>query len=169
MQVGSMGITSSTANSGDQLHVTLKLHEVHQLPGGLSPHVYGSSPLAGAWDAGKSVPMEREDISTWSLAFVLPASHEELLFKFVLKPKGVAQPAQAEEGPERSLKEGAMDGLPTASFRLGPGKQSPSPESVPSSPRAGALLEFPVHVEAEKVSPFVLAANYKAMKERQQV
>lgn len=164
-----MGITTSTASSGEQLHITLKLHEVHQLPGGLTPHVTGESPLAGGWDAGKSVPMERESLSTWSLAFVLPASHEELKFKFVLKPRGVAHPVQLEEGPERVLRDGDMEGSVAASFRLGPGRQTAAPESVPSTPKLGALLEFPVDLQVEKVSPFVLAANYKAMKERQQV
>lgn len=40
--------------AGGQLYVSLKM-ENYKLKGELIPHVYGSDPLVGSWDASKAV------------------------------------------------------------------------------------------------------------------
>ncbi|KAH9620683.1 hypothetical protein KSS87_001465 [Heliosperma pusillum] len=137
---------------GKQLYVSLKM-ENYRLKGELIPHVFGSAPLVGSWDSSKALPMERESTSMWELSFVVPPNHETLDFKFLLRPKDYAIPCIVEEGPDRTLSQGTLQGNTTpALFRL----------------NKDAVLEYRVHIKADRVSPFDLAASWRAYKENLQ-
>ncbi|XP_040993891.1 6-phosphofructo-2-kinase/fructose-2,6-bisphosphatase-like [Juglans microcarpa x Juglans regia] len=135
--------------AGDQLYVSLKI-ENYKRKGDLTPHVYGSVPLVGSWDSSKALPMERESQSTWELSFVVPPNHETLDFKFLLKPMYDNAPCIVEEGPNRLLTRGTLQGdARLALFRL----------------NADEIFEFRVFIHADKVSPFYLAASWRAYQE----
>ncbi|XP_044507064.1 6-phosphofructo-2-kinase/fructose-2,6-bisphosphatase-like isoform X2 [Mangifera indica] len=137
--------------AGGQLYVSLKM-ENYRLKGELIPHIYGSVPLVGSWDASKALSMERESASMWELSFVVPPNHETLDFKFLLRPKYSDGPCIVEEGPNRVLTGGTLQGdVRLAFFRLG-----------------GEVLESRVFIEADRVSPFDLAASWRAYQENLQ-
>lgn len=78
---------------------------------------------------------------------------ETLDFKFILKPKYGTSPCIAEEGPNRLLTGGALkDGGRVALFRL----------------EGDEILEFRVLIKAVRVSPFDLAASWRAYQENLQ-
>ncbi|KAK7387249.1 hypothetical protein VNO78_27891 [Psophocarpus tetragonolobus] len=132
--------------AGGQLYVSLKM-ENRKLTVDLVPHVYGSLPLVGSWDPSKALFMERESVSMWELSFVVPPNHETLDFKFLLKPKDSNAPCFVEEGPSRLLVGGALqEDARLALFRLD----------------SGDILEYQVFVKADRVSPFDLAASWRA-------
>ncbi|KAL4558386.1 hypothetical protein LXL04_036585 [Taraxacum kok-saghyz] len=133
-------------HGGGQLYVSLKM-ENYKLDGDLVPHVYGSVPLVGSWDTSKALPMERECTSMWELSFVAPPNHETLDFKFLLKPKDNNGPCIEEEGTNRQFMGGTLQGdARLAVFKL-------SPDEV---------LEYRVFIKANRVSPFDLAASWRA-------
>ncbi|KAM1341527.1 hypothetical protein ACFX2F_005966 [Malus domestica] len=134
---------------GGQLYVSLKMENNYKLKKcELLPHVFGSVPLVGSWDASKALSMERESTSMWELSFVVPPNHETLDFKFLLKPKNNAPaPCVVEEGPNRQLIGGALQGdRRLAIFRLS----------------SDEVLEYRVFIKADRVSPFDLAASWRA-------
>ncbi|KAK6122138.1 hypothetical protein DH2020_044117 [Rehmannia glutinosa] len=134
--------------AGGQLYVSLKM-ENYKLKGELIPHVYGSVPLVGSWDSSKALSMERESTSIWELSFVVPPNHETLDFKFLLKPKYSNAPCVVEEGPNRQLTGGALRGdRRTTMFKL-----------------SDEVLEYRVLIKADRVSPFDLAASWRAYQE----
>ncbi|PIA32389.1 hypothetical protein AQUCO_04500175v1 [Aquilegia coerulea] len=135
-------------HSGGQLYVSLKM-ENYLKKGELIPHVYGSVPLVGSWDSSKALAMERESTSMWELSFVVPPNHETLEFKFVLKPKYSNSPCIDEEGPNRFLTGGTLQG----DARLAIFKFSNSSDEV---------FEYHVCIKADRVSPFDLAASWRA-------
>ncbi|KAK9168084.1 hypothetical protein Syun_000224 [Stephania yunnanensis] len=136
-------------HSGGQLYVSLKMENI-KLKGVLFPHVYGSVPLVGSWDASKALCMERESKSMWELSFVVPPNHDNLDFKFLLKPKYGNSPCFIEEGPNRLLTGGTLQGdARLALFRLS----------------GDEVLEYRVFIKADKVSPFDLAASWRAYQE----
>ncbi|CAK8565957.1 unnamed protein product [Lathyrus sativus] len=135
--------------SGRQLYVSLKM-ENHKLTAHLVPHVYGSVPLVGSWESSKALSMERESVSMWELSFVVPPNHETLDFKFLLKPKDSDVPCFVEEGPTRQLIGGALrEDAKLALFKVD----------------SGEVLEYQVFVKADRVSPFDLAASWRAYQE----
>ncbi|XP_052185100.1 6-phosphofructo-2-kinase/fructose-2,6-bisphosphatase-like isoform X1 [Diospyros lotus] len=138
---------------GQQLYVSLKMENNCNLKADLIPHVYGSVPLVGSWDSSKALSMERESASMWELSFVVPPNHETLDFKFLLKPKDNNAPCIVEEGPDRLLTGGTLQGhaMP-ALFRL----------------NSGEVLEYQVFIKADKVSPVDLAASWRAYQENLQ-
>ncbi|KHN41692.1 6-phosphofructo-2-kinase/fructose-2,6-bisphosphatase [Glycine soja] len=137
-------------HAGGQLYVSLKM-ENHKLTGDLVPHVYGSVPLVGSWDPSKALFMERESMSMWELSFVVPPNHETLDFKFLLKPKDSNTPCFVEEGPSRLLVGGALqEDARLALFRLD----------------SGEVLQYQVFVKADRVSPFDLAASWRAYQDK---
>ncbi|KAG9453533.1 hypothetical protein H6P81_006437 [Aristolochia fimbriata] len=139
-------------HAGGQLYVSLKM-ENYKRKGDLIPHVYGSVPLVGSWDASKALAMERESTSMWELSFVVPPNHETLDFKFLLKPKHSNLPCVVEEGPNRLLTGGTLQGdARLALFRL----------------TGEEMLEFRVFIKADRVSPFDLAASWRAYQENLQ-
>lgn len=72
---------------------------------------------------------------------------ETLDFKFLLKPKDSNAPCFVEEGPSRLLVGGALEeDARLALFRL----------------ESGEVLEYQVFVKADRVSPFDLAASWRA-------
>ncbi|XP_019437101.1 PREDICTED: 6-phosphofructo-2-kinase/fructose-2,6-bisphosphatase isoform X2 [Lupinus angustifolius] len=130
-----------------QLYVSLKMENNRKLTANLLPHVYGSLPLVGSWDPLKALPMERDSVSMWELSCVVPPNHETLDFKFLLKPKDNNAPCYVEEGPNRLLIGGALqEDARLALFRLDNGED----------------LEYQVFVKADRVSPFDLAASWRA-------
>ncbi|KAK3206573.1 hypothetical protein Dsin_020619 [Dipteronia sinensis] len=134
---------------GGQLYVSLKM-EKYKLKGELVPHVYGSVPLVGSWDSSKALPMERDSASMWELSFVVPPNHETLDFKFLLKPNYSNEPCVVEEGSNRLLTRGTLQGdARSALFRLD----------------SGEVLEYRVFIKADRVSPFDLAASWRAYQE----
>ncbi|KVH94107.1 6-phosphofructo-2-kinase [Cynara cardunculus var. scolymus] len=136
-------------HGGGQLYVSLKM-ENYKLKGDLVPHVYGSVPLVGSWDASKALSMERESTSMWELSFVVPPNHETLDFKFLLKPKYNNVPCIVEEGTNRQFMGGTLQGdarLAVFKFNL------------------DEVLEYRVFIKANKVSPFDLAASWRAYQE----
>ncbi|KAI4318243.1 hypothetical protein L6164_026031 [Bauhinia variegata] len=145
--------TGSSKNSdggleqaGGQLYVSVKM-ENHKPTGGLVPHVYGSVPLVGSWDPSKALSLERDSASLWELSFVVPPNHETLDFKFLLKPKDSNTPCVVEEGPNRLFIHGALqEDARLALFRLD----------------SGEVIEYKVLVNADRVSPFDLAASWRA-------
>nr|POE60824.1 6-phosphofructo-2-kinase/fructose-2,6-bisphosphatase [Quercus suber] len=147
---GSQGMGEEERNqAGGQLYVSLKM-ENYKRKGDLIPHVYGSVPLVGSWDSSKALSMERESASLWELSFVVPPNHETLDFKFLLKPKHSNVPCIVEEGPNRQLIGGTLQGdARLALFRL----------------NADEVLEYRVLIQADRVSPFDLAASWRAYQE----
>ncbi|KAF5821683.1 putative 6-phosphofructo-2-kinase, Fructose-2,6-bisphosphate 2-phosphatase [Helianthus annuus] len=143
--------TSHTGNddAGGQLYVSLKMED-YTPKGDLFPHVFGSVPLVGSWDPSKALPMERESSSMWQLSFVVSPNHETLDFKFLLKSKDNTQPCIVEEGPARQFMRGALQGITRlAQFKL----------------NADVVLEYRVCIKADRVSPFDLAASWRAYQE----
>ncbi|XAR60753.1 6-phosphofructo-2-kinase [Bertholletia excelsa] len=139
-------------HAGGQLYVSLKM-ENYKPKGELVPHVYGSVPLVGSWDPSKALSMERESTSMWELSFVVPPNHETLDFKFLLKPKYINSPCIVEEGPNRLLTGGTLHGdARSALFRL----------------NNDEVLEYQVFIKADRVSPFDLAASWRAYQENLQ-
>ncbi|KAF8394891.1 hypothetical protein HHK36_018829 [Tetracentron sinense] len=142
----------SEEHAGGQLYVSLKM-ENYKPKGDIFPHVYGSVPLVGSWDSSKALSMERESTSMWELSFVVPPNHEILDFKFLLKPKYSNVPCIVEEGPNRLLTGGALQGdTRMALFRL----------------NTDEILEYRVFIKADRVSPFDLAASWRAYKQNLQ-
>ncbi|XP_055832132.1 6-phosphofructo-2-kinase/fructose-2,6-bisphosphatase isoform X5 [Solanum dulcamara] len=140
-------------HGGGQLYVSLKM-ENYKLKGELIPHVYGSVPLIGSWDSSKALPMERESTSMWELSFVVPPNHETLDFKFLLKSKYNYDPCIVEEGPNRVLIAGMLQGDGrSASFKL----------------ENEEIIEYRVFVKAHRVSPFDLAASWRAFQENRRL
>ncbi|XP_026389441.1 6-phosphofructo-2-kinase/fructose-2,6-bisphosphatase-like isoform X2 [Papaver somniferum] len=138
-------------HSGGQLYVSLRM-ENYKLNGDIIPHVFGSVPLIGSWDSSKALAMERESTSMWILSFVVPPNHETLDFKFLLKPKYANTPCIIEEGSNRLLSGGILQGdTRMAAFRV--------------DAESDDLLEYRVFVEADRVSPFDLAASWRAYQE----
>ncbi|GAB4859265.1 hypothetical protein Ancab_010727 [Ancistrocladus abbreviatus] len=139
--------------AGGQLYVSLKM-ENHKFKGEhLIPHIFGSAPIVGSWDSYKALSMERESTSMWELSFVVPPNHEVLDFKFLLKPKYSSTPCIVEEGPNRILTGGTLKGdARLALFRLS----------------ADDVLECRVFIKADRVSPFDLAASWRAYRENLQ-
>ncbi|XP_062086191.1 6-phosphofructo-2-kinase/fructose-2,6-bisphosphatase isoform X3 [Humulus lupulus] len=135
--------------AGGQLYVSLKM-ENYKLKKELIPHVYGSVPLIGSWDSSKALTMERESASMWELSFVVPPNHETLDFKFLLKPKNSNAPCVVEEGSNRQLIRGTLQGdARVALFKL----------------NGDDVLEYRVFIKADRVSPFDLAASWRAYQE----
>ncbi|XP_057483852.1 6-phosphofructo-2-kinase/fructose-2,6-bisphosphatase-like isoform X1 [Actinidia eriantha] len=142
----------SLDQAGGQLYVSLKM-ENYKLKGELIPHVHGSVPLVGSWDSSKALSMERESTSMWELSFVVPPNHETLDFKFLLKPKYNNAPCIVEEGPNRLLTGGTLQGdARPALFKL----------------NGDEVLEYQVFIKADRVSPFDLAASWRAYQENLQ-
>ncbi|XP_050367571.1 6-phosphofructo-2-kinase/fructose-2,6-bisphosphatase [Argentina anserina] len=137
---------------GGQLYVSLKMENNYKLKKGeLLPHVFGSVPLVGSWDSSKALSMERESTSMWELSFVVPPNHETLDFKFLLKCKYNSNAlCVVEEGPNRQLIGGALQGdARQAVFRIS----------------GDEVLEYQVFIKADRVSPFDLAASWRAYQE----
>ncbi|KAI9388511.1 hypothetical protein POPTR_009G073800v4 [Populus trichocarpa] len=138
-------------HAGGQLYVSLKM-ENYRLKAELIPHVYGSVPLVGSWDSSKALSMEPESASMWELSFVVPSNHETLDFKFLLKPKYSNSPCVVEEGPNRLLTRGTLQGESRlAVFKNG-----------------DVTVEFRVFIKADRVSPFDLAASWRVYQENLQ-
>ncbi|XP_057526901.1 6-phosphofructo-2-kinase/fructose-2,6-bisphosphatase [Amaranthus tricolor] len=138
--------------AGAQLYVSLKM-ENYTLKGDLLPHVFGSAPLVGSWDSSRALPLERESTSMWELSFVVPPNHETLDFKFLLRAKDSNIPCIIEEGPNRILSGGKLQGDARAAlFRLS----------------ADAVVEYRVCINADRVSPFDLASSWRAYQENLQ-
>ncbi|ESQ36196.1 hypothetical protein EUTSA_v10006901mg [Eutrema salsugineum] len=137
---------------GGQLYVSLKM-ENSKVEGELTPHVYGSVPLIGSWDPSKALPLQRESASMSELSFVVPPDHETLDFKFLLKPKYRNTPCIVEEGQNRLLTGGTLQGdARVALFKL----------------EGDVIVEFRVFIKADRVSPFDLAASWRAYRENLQ-
>ncbi|KAG6552608.1 hypothetical protein Mapa_005808 [Marchantia paleacea] len=132
-----------------QLFLSLKVHQTegNVMPTDYSPYVTGSLPCLGSWNPSKAVALERQTTDMWELSFVIPADHDTLEFKYLLKPKHDKESYILEDGANRVLTGGRMDGdaPPIASFKL--------PITDP--------LEFPVTIKADPVSPFTLAASWR--------
>lgn len=78
---------------------------------------------------------------------------ETLDFKFLLKPKHSNFPCIVEEGQNRLLTRGTLQGVARlALFRLS----------------SDELLEYRVFIKADRVSPFDLAASWRAYQENLQ-
>ncbi|KAK4492095.1 hypothetical protein RD792_002892 [Penstemon davidsonii] len=134
---------------GGQLYVSLKM-ENYKLQDHLTPHVYGSVPLIGSWDSSKALSMERESASMWELSFVVPPNHETLDFKFLLKPMNSNVPYIVEEGHNRQLIGGTLQGETRAAmFEFS----------------ADEIVEYRVFIKADRVSPFDLAASWRWYKQ----
>ncbi|KAJ0244882.1 hypothetical protein HA466_0184070 [Hirschfeldia incana] len=143
------GSNGSGGRGGGQLYVSLKM-ENSKAQGELTPHIYGSVPLIGSWDPSKALPLLRESASISELSFVVPPDHEALDFKFLLKPKYRDTPCIVEEGENRLLTGGSLRGdARVALFKL----------------EGDVVLEFRVFVNADRVSPFDLAASWRAYRE----
>ncbi|KAM3307242.1 6-phosphofructo-2-kinase/fructose-2,6-bisphosphatase [Capsicum chacoense] len=141
-------------HGGGQLYVSLKM-EKYKPKGELIPHVYGSVPLIGSWDSSKALPMERESTSMWELSFVVPPNHETLDFKFLLKPKyNNPEPCIVEEGPNRVLIAGTLQG---------------DGRSALFKRDNDEIIEYRVFVKADRVSPFNLAASWRAFQENRRL
>ncbi|KMT02145.1 hypothetical protein BVRB_9g207270 [Beta vulgaris subsp. vulgaris] len=137
---------------GGQLYVSLRM-ENYTLKGDLLPHVFGSAPIVGSWDSSRALPLERESTSIWALSFVVPPNHETLDFKFLLRPKDNNNPCIIEEGPNRILSGGRLQGDARAAlFRL----------------NVDAVLEYRVCIKADRVSPFDLASSWRAYQDNLQ-
>ncbi|XP_048613808.1 6-phosphofructo-2-kinase/fructose-2,6-bisphosphatase-like isoform X2 [Brassica napus] len=140
---------SNGGGGGGQLYVSLKM-ESSKVQGELTPHVYGSVPVIGSWDPSKALPLLRESASISELSFVVPPDHETLDFKFLLKPKYRDTPCIVEEGQNRLLTGGSLQGdARVALFKL----------------EGDVILEFRVFINADRVSPFDLAASWRAYRE----
>ncbi|KAJ0250771.1 6-phosphofructo-2-kinase/fructose-2,6-bisphosphatase [Hirschfeldia incana] len=142
----------SNGGGGGQLYVSLKM-ENSKVEGELTPHVYGSVPLVGSWDPSNALPMLRESASMSELSFVVPPDHETLDFKFLLKPKYRDTPCIVEEGENRILTGGSLQGdARVALFKL----------------EGDIIVESRVFINADRVSPFDLAASWRAYRENLQ-
>ncbi|KAG2267590.1 hypothetical protein Bca52824_062145 [Brassica carinata] len=140
---------SNGGGGGGQLYVSLKM-ESSKVQGELTPHVYGSVPVIGSWDPSKALPLLRESASISELSFVVPPDHETLDFKFLLKPKYIDTPCIVEEGQNRLLTGGSLQGdARVALFKL----------------EGDVILEFRVFINADRVSPFDIAASWRAYRE----
>ncbi|XP_042492217.1 6-phosphofructo-2-kinase/fructose-2,6-bisphosphatase-like isoform X2 [Macadamia integrifolia] len=132
-------------HSGEQLYVSLKM-ENDKCKGDLIPHVYGSVPLVGSWDPSKALSLERESTSTWELSFVVHPNHETLDFKFLLKPHDSNAPCIVEEGPNRLLAGGTLQGHAREALFLFSGDE---------------VIEYRVFIKSDRLSPFDLAASWR--------
>lgn len=147
------GNEENLENAGGQLYVSLQMDCINHNRE-LVPHVYGSVPLIGLWDPSKALAMEREATSKWEISFVVPPNHETLEFKFLLKPKHTGIPCIIEEGSNRLLTGGALQGdARSASFRF---------------TERDETLEYRVYINADRVSPVDLAASWRAYQENRQ-
>ncbi|XP_073001695.1 6-phosphofructo-2-kinase/fructose-2,6-bisphosphatase-like isoform X1 [Typha latifolia] len=145
--------THGGREGGGQLHVSLKMED-YKIRDDLFPHVFGSVPLIGSWDSSKALSMERESASMWELSFVVPPNHETLEFKFLLKPKYSNSPCMVEEGPHRLLTGGTLEGdARMALFKINGDEE---------------VVEYRVFIKADIVSPFDLAASWRAYQENLQ-
>ncbi|THU67925.1 hypothetical protein C4D60_Mb05t29850 [Musa balbisiana] len=99
--------------------------------------------------------MARESASMWELSFVVSPDHETLDFKFLLKPKYSNAPCVVEEGPSRLLTGGTLEegDARSALFKIGGDEE---------------VLEYKVFIKADIVSPFDLAASWRAYQENLQ-
>ncbi|KAK7276021.1 hypothetical protein RIF29_17152 [Crotalaria pallida] len=141
---------------GSLLYVSLKMENLNlnlnPIHTQLFPHVYGSFPLVSSWNTDKALSMERESATMWELSFVLPPNHDTLDFKFLLKPKDINTPCFVEEGPTHLLIGGALhEDAGLALFRFDNDDE---------------VLKYRVFVEARRVSPFDLAASWRAYEEQ---
>ncbi|XP_071721282.1 6-phosphofructo-2-kinase/fructose-2,6-bisphosphatase-like isoform X2 [Rutidosis leptorrhynchoides] len=144
-----LNTTGDDNHGGGQLYVCLKMED-YSPTGDLVPHLYGSVPLVGSWDPSKALPLERESSSMWQLSFVVSPNHETLDFKFLLKSKDDNEPYIVEEGPTRQFKGGTLQGVTRlALFKL----------------NNEEILEYRVCIMADRVSPFDLAASWRAYQE----
>nr|TKV96667.1 hypothetical protein SEVIR_9G443400v2 [Setaria viridis] len=142
---------ASSGGISDQLFVSVKLESPWLAELDLDPHLFGSHPVAGSWDPCKALPLERAAAAVWDLSCVVPSQHQPLDFKFILKQKNDSSQCIVEEGPNRSL--GCQSNeveMRTAVFKLNEGKD---------------VLECKVQVETEMLSPFDLAASWRAHQE----
>ncbi|KQK22136.1 6-phosphofructo-2-kinase/fructose-2,6-bisphosphatase [Brachypodium distachyon] len=148
-----MATAASSGGVPDHLFVSVKLESPRLAALVFAPHLFGSHPVAGSWDPSKALPMERVAASIWELSCVLPSQHETLDFKLVLKPKGDSSECIVEEGPNRQLCCGSNKVEMTgAVFKLSEKDE----------------LECKVWVETEMLSPFDLAASWRAHQENLQ-
>ncbi|XP_042394675.1 6-phosphofructo-2-kinase/fructose-2,6-bisphosphatase-like isoform X2 [Zingiber officinale] len=153
--MGTGASKNSDSSHGGQLYVSLKMENLN-VRGDLIPHVYGSLPITGSWEPTESLSMARESASMWVLSFIVPPNHETLDFKFLLKSKYNARPCMVEEGPSRQFIGGALqegDARP-ALFNVGLDEEE--------------VLEYRVFIEVDIVSPFDLAASWRAYLENLQ-
>ncbi|KAG0551527.1 hypothetical protein BDA96_01G431600 [Sorghum bicolor] len=142
---------ASSGGISDQLFVSVKLESPRLAELDLAPHLFGSHPVAGSWDPCKALPLERAATSVWEFSCVVPSQHESLDFKFVLKREDDSSQYIIEEGPNRPL--GCQSNefeMRTAVFKLNEGKE---------------VLECKVQIETEMLSPFDLAASWRAHQE----
>eukprot|EP00897_Mesotaenium_endlicherianum_P002852 jgi/Mesen1/2595/ME000165S01857 len=161
-------------DEGVQLYVTVKLHEVHQLPSGLFPYLYGAPSLIGAWDASKAVALVRESSTVWEVSFVVPARHDPVELKFLLKPPsggGDHLPCIPETGPTRIFSRGQFDEASGHKAVFLPLAKEGKEAAAAAGGEGGAaaqqgapqpLQEFAVSAHQHSVSPFTLAASWKA-------
>ncbi|KAF7042259.1 hypothetical protein CFC21_051911 [Triticum aestivum] len=148
-----MATAASSGGVSDHQYVSVKLESSRLAALDLAPHLFGSHPAAGSWDPTKALPMERAAAAIWELSCVLPSRHETLDFKLLLKPKADSSECIVEEGPNRPLGCGSNQvEMTDAVFKLTE-KDS---------------LECKVWVETEMLSPFDLAASWKAHQENLQ-
>uniref|UniRef100_A0A0D3FH96 CBM20 domain-containing protein n=1 Tax=Oryza barthii TaxID=65489 RepID=A0A0D3FH96_9ORYZ len=144
----------SSGGMSDQLFVSIKLECPRLAEMGLVPHVFGSHPVAGAWDPSKALLMEQEEAAVWGLSCIVPSHRETLDFKFLLKPKDNSSHCIVEEGPDRSLVCGSNEvEIRNALFKF--------------NDETG-VVECKIFVETEILSPFDLAASWKAHQEHLQ-
>uniref|UniRef100_I1PAC3 CBM20 domain-containing protein n=1 Tax=Oryza glaberrima TaxID=4538 RepID=I1PAC3_ORYGL len=144
----------SSGGMSDQLFVSIKLECPRLAEMGLVPHVFGSHPVVGAWDPSKALLMEQEEAAVWGLSCIVPSHRETLDFKFLLKPKDNSSHCIVEEGPDRSLVCGSNEvEIRNALFKF--------------NDETG-VVECKIFVETEILSPFDLAASWKAHQEHLQ-
>ncbi|RZB80859.1 6-phosphofructo-2-kinase/fructose-2,6-bisphosphatase [Glycine soja] len=145
-------------HAGGQLYVSLKM-ENHKLTGDLVPHVYGSVPLVGSWDPSKALFMERESCQCGNLALLSHLITESVALgngfvAFTMRRVSGQHsntPCFVEEGPSRLLVGGALqEDARLALFRLD----------------SGEVLQYQVFVKADRVSPFDLAASWRAYQDK---
>uniref|UniRef100_A0A0E0CSJ0 CBM20 domain-containing protein n=1 Tax=Oryza meridionalis TaxID=40149 RepID=A0A0E0CSJ0_9ORYZ len=145
---------ASSGGMSDQLFVSIKLECPRLAELGLVPHVFGSHPVAGAWDPSKALLMEQEEAAVWGLSCIVPSHRETLDFKFLLKPKDNSSHCIVEEGPDRSLICGSNEvEIRNALFKF--------------NDETG-VVECKIFMETEILSPFDLAASWKAHQEHLQ-
>ncbi|CAM0872721.1 unnamed protein product [Alopecurus aequalis] len=144
---------TTAASSGGHQYVSVKLESPRLAALDLAPHLFGSHPVAGSWDPSKALPLEQAADAIWELSCVLPSRHETMDFKLVLKRKADSSQCIVEEGPNRPLGCGANEvEMTDAVFKL----------------NEKDALECKVWVETEMLSPFDLAASWKARQENLQ-
>ncbi|KAL0434689.1 UNVERIFIED_CONTAM: 6-phosphofructo-2-kinase/fructose-2,6-bisphosphatase, partial [Sesamum radiatum] len=134
--------------AGGQLYVSLKMENC-KLKEELAPHVYGSVPSLAPGILPKHSRWNEIDVYV-GIKFLLYLLITTLDFKFLLKPKYSNGPCLVEEGPNRQLTGGTLQGDRTsAMFKLSD----------------DAVLEYRVFIKADRVSPFDLAASWRAYQE----